>query len=89
MKTFLKVVLLVIAALIAVKFLPHLFALGWLLAAAIVGLLAIGASVAAAMFGAMIALVVLLAPIWVPVLALVGLIALIKRSTRNSRVIAA
>ena len=89
MKTFLKVVLLVIAAVIAVKFLPHLFALGWLLAVAIVGLLAIGVSVAAAMVGTIVALTVLLAPIWVPVLALIGLIMLIQRSTRNSRVVAA
>ena len=89
MKTFLKVLLLVVAALIAVKFLPHLFVFGWILGAAIVGLLALGVSVAAAMVGAMIALLVLLAPIWIPVLALVGLIMLIKRSTHNSRVIAA
>jgi hypothetical protein len=89
MKAFLKVLLLVMAALIAVKFLPQLFALGWIIGVAIAGLLAIGVSVAAAMFGAMIALVVLLAPIWIPVLVLVGLITLIKRSTRNSGVVAA
>jgi hypothetical protein len=88
MKTFLKIVLLVILAVVAVKFLPLLFGLGCVLAAAVVGLLAVGASAVAALFGTMFALAVLLSPIWVPVLALVGLIALIKRSTRNSRVIA-
>ncbi len=89
MNTFLKVVLLVIAALIALKLLPLIFGLGCFLAAAIVALLAFGASAIATMFGAMIGLAVLLAPIWVPVLAVIGLITLIKRGTRNSRVAAA
>ena len=88
MKTFLKVVLLVIVALVALKLLPMIFAFGCLLAAAIVAVLALGGSAIATLFGAMIALAVVLAPIWVPVLALVGLIALIKRGTRNSRVAA-
>jgi len=89
MKTFLKIVLLVIVAVVAVKLLPLTFALGCLLAAAIVGLLAIGVSAIATLFGAMIGLAVLLAPIWVPVLALVGLITLIRGGTRSSRVAAA
>ena len=88
MKTFLKVVLLLIVALIALKLLPMIFAFGCLLAAAIVAVLAFGGSAIATLFGAMIALAVVLAPIWVPVLGLVGLIALIKRGTRNSRVAA-
>ena len=88
MKTFLKIALLVIAALVAVKFLPLIFGLGCLLAAAIVALLAIGASAIATLFGAMIALAVVLSPIWVPLLALIGVIMLIKNGTRNSRVVA-
>ena len=88
MKTFLKVVLLLIVAVIAVKLLPLMFAFGWMLAAALVGLLAVGGSAVVALLGAVLALVVILAPIWIAVLALIGLITLIKGGTRSSRVAA-
>jgi hypothetical protein len=84
MKTFLKGVLLVIVALLAVKFLPLIFALGCLLAAAVIGLLAIGASAIAALLGSAIVLAAVLSPVWVPVLAIIGIIALVKRSSRRS-----
>ena len=86
MKTFLKVVLLVIAALVAIKMLPLIFGIGLVLGAAIVAVFAVGASAVATLLGAMLALAVILAPIWVPVLAVIGLVALFKNGTRSSRV---
>lgn len=79
MNTFLKVVLLVLAAVIAVKLLPFVFGLGCLLAGLLLGGLAFGISAVAAFLACMIAIVAVLAPIWLPILALVGLIVLIKR----------
>ena len=84
MKTFLKIALLVIVALVTVKLLPAIFGLGCALAAAVLALVAIGASAVAALIGGVIALAAVLSPIWVPALAIVGLIALIKRDSRRS-----
>ena len=89
MKTFLKVVLLLIVALIALKLLPLTFALGCLLAAGLLGLIALGVSTIAAVLGAGIVLAAVLAPIWVPVLLIVGIIALIKRSNGRPPTISA
>jgi hypothetical protein len=80
-KTFLKVVLLVVLALIAVKLLPFTFALGCVLAAAMVALLVLGASMLGVVFGATLLLAAALSPVWLPVLVLIGLIALLKRTT--------
>ena len=79
MKTFLKVVLLVIAAVIALKLLPLTFALGCLLALSLVGLAVLGVSVIALLLGLTVVLAAVLSPIWVPVLVVIGLIALLKR----------
>ena len=84
MKTFLKVVLLVIAAVIAVKLLPLTLGLGILLGVSIVGLAAVGVSALALILGLGLVLAAVLSPIWIPVLAIVGLVALIKRSSRPS-----
>jgi hypothetical protein len=78
-KAFLKVVLLVLVALLALKLLPLAFGLGCILAAALLGLLALGASVIAALFAGVVMVAAVLAPIWVPVLIVVGLVALLKR----------
>ena len=83
-KGVLKVVLLVIAAIVAVKFLPLIFAAGCALAAALVACIALGASAMVALFGTVIVLTAVLSPIWIPVLALIGLITLVKRSNRKS-----
>lgn len=80
MKGFLKVVLLVLLAVIAVKLLPLTFALGCVLALAVLALTAVGVSFIAALVGGVIALVVALSPILIPVLAIVGLVALLKKS---------
>jgi hypothetical protein len=83
MKGFVKVLLLVIAAIIALKFLPLIFALGLTLAGALLGLIAAAASAVIALVGGVLLLALLLSPIWIPILALVGVILLIKRSNRN------
>jgi hypothetical protein len=84
MKGFLKIVLLVVVALMAVKLLPLTFAVGCLLAAAVLGLVAFGVSVVAVLFGAFVVVAAALAPIWIPVLAVVGLISLMKRPSGSS-----
>jgi hypothetical protein len=95
MKTFLIVLLALVGAVVAVKLLPLalvpvILVLGLLLL--IGGLLVGGAAAAVAAVLALLvgllagglALVVVLAPIWIPVLAVVGLIALIKRVNAKS-----
>ncbi len=84
MKTFLKVLLLVIVALIAIKLLPLTIGLGFVLGLLLVGLAAVGVSLVAGVSVVALALAAVLAPIWVPILLLVGLIALIRRATRRS-----
>ncbi len=79
MKTFLKVVLLVVAAVVAVKLLPLTLAFGFVLGLLLVGLLVLGLSLVAVVLIAAVALAAVLAPIWIPVLAIVGLITLIKK----------
>jgi hypothetical protein len=93
MKTFLKVALIVLLALVALKLLPILMVpvvltgvlLLGLLGLALGGLTAaagVGVAVVVALAIAAVAIVAALSPIWLPVLAIVGLIALIKRSSR-------
>ena len=95
MKTFLIILLALVGAVVVVKLLPLalapvIFVLGLLLL--IAGLLVggVAATVAAvlavlvALLAGGLALVVVLAPIWIPVLAIVGLIALIKRLSAKS-----
>ena len=84
MKNFLKIVLLVILAIVAVKFLPLIFAFGWLLGGALVGLIALAASAIAALVGSVFVLAAVLSPIWIPLLALIGIILLVKRSNRKT-----
>ena len=84
MKNFLKIVLLMLAAIVAVKFLPAIFAFGWLLAGAVVGMMALAGTAIAALIGSVFVLTAVLSPIWSPLLALIGIIALVKRSNRKS-----
>jgi hydrogenase/urease accessory protein HupE len=83
MKPFLKVLLLVVAALIAIKLLPLTVAVGCLVALLLAGLAFVGVSVLALVVGLGIVIAAVLAPIWVPVLAVVGIIALIKRTSHR------
>jgi hypothetical protein len=84
MNSFIKIVLLLIVAVIAVKLLPLMFGLGWLLAGALLGLLALGASAFAVMMAGGLLLAALLSPLWIPVLVIIGVIALVKRGARRS-----
>jgi hypothetical protein len=86
-KTFLKVVLLLIVAVIAVKLLPLTIGLGFVLGLAFVVLAAVGVSVVALIFGLALVLTAVLSPVWIPLLALIGLIALIRRAGRRRQVV--
>ena len=82
MKTFLRVLLCVVVTVVAFKLLPVLMVpvvLGGLAAAAGVGLILLLVLLAVAL-----AVVAVLAPIWIPVLAIVGLVALIRRANRKT-----
>jgi hypothetical protein len=76
---YLKIFLLVVAALVAIKLLPLTLAFGFVLGLLLVGLLLLGLSIVAVVLIAAVALAAVLAPIWIPVLVIVGLIALIKK----------
>jgi hypothetical protein len=82
MNTFLKIVLLVIAVIVAIKLLPITIGLGGLFIGLLVGLAAMGVSALLALLGLGLALAALTSPIWIPVLLIVGLVALIKRTSR-------
>lgn len=84
MKTFLKVVLLVIVALVAIKLLPLTIGLGFVVGFVLVGLIAAGLSLIAGLSVVVLALAAVLAPVWIPALLLVGLIALLRKSSRKN-----
>lgn len=70
-KTFLKIFLLVLLALVALKLLPLTLALGCIMAIVLAGLVMLGLGVA-----------VVLSPLWVPALVIAGLVSLIVRTGR-------
>lgn len=83
MKTFLKITLIVVLALLALKFLP-VFLVGGiagLLIAAVLGV--VGASLLVALLAVLLAvalgLAFALSPIWIPVLVVMGAISLFKK----------
>jgi len=79
MKTFLKILLVAVLLIVAIKLSPVVFvaALIGLLVAAVLG--AIGLSLVAGLLAVVIALTAALAPIWIPVLAIMGAISLFKK----------
>lgn len=84
MKTFLKVILLVVVALVAIKLLPLTLGLGFATGLVLVGLIAMGFSLLAGLAALALVLGAVLSPLWVPMLLIVGLIALIRKATRSS-----
>jgi hypothetical protein len=72
MKTFLKIFLLVLLALVALKLLPLTLALGCVMAIVLAGLVMLGLGAA-----------VVLSPIWVPALVITGIVSLILRTGRR------
>lgn len=94
MKTFLKVLLFVLLAVLAIKLLPFFLVpvlfvgAGLLLIAGLAfgGLAAVagvGIAFLVALLAVVVVLVAVLAPIWIPVLAVIGLIALVRRSNQS------
>lgn len=79
MKTFLKILLIIVLALLALKFLPVILvgAFVGLLLAALLG--AFGLTLVALLLAVGIALALALSPIWIPVLIVMGLISLFKK----------
>lgn len=95
MKTFFQILLCVLLVVVAIKLLPFiLFPLviggGALLLIALLALggvvtvAGLGVAAAATLLAVAIALIAALSPIWIPVLAVVGIIALIRRSKRTA-----
>jgi hypothetical protein len=89
MKTFLKVLLVIAVAVLAVKLLPLTLALGFALGLTLLIVGVLGVSALAVLLCVAIGLVALLSPLWIPVLALVGVLALIKKLGRNGASVAA
>jgi hypothetical protein len=84
MKPFLKFALVLVLAVVAVKFLPAL-ALAGVIAGLTLGALVLGGiSLAAILVMVAVVVGVLLTPLWLPVLALVGVVALVRWVTRSS-----
>ena len=79
MNTFLKILLIVVLSLLALKFLPVILigAFVGLVLAAILG--AFGLTLVALLLAVGIALAMALSPIWIPVLIVMGLISLFKK----------
>jgi len=79
MKTFLKIFLILVLALLAVKLLPAMAvcAFAGLMVAAILG--ALGVTLVAILLMVGIALAMALSPIWIPVLLVMGIFSLIRK----------
>lgn len=84
MKTFLKVMLVIVLLFVAIKLSPIVFvaALIGLLAAALLG--AVGLSLLAGLVAVVVALTAALSPIWIPVLLVMGAISLFKKHNDRS-----
>jgi hypothetical protein len=82
MKTFLKVLLMAVLLIVAIKFSPFIFigALVGLVVAAVLG--ALGLSLLAALLAIMVAVVLALSPIWLPILVVMGMVSLFRRESR-------
>jgi len=85
MNTVVKILLVVLVLLVAIKLSPIIFMLTLvgLLAATFLG--AIGLSMLAVFAAVVLTLAVALSPIWIPVLLIVGLVSLFKKANRPSQ----
>ena len=81
MKTFLKVLLVAILLILALKFSPVIFLGGLvgLVVAAVLG--AVGLSLLAVLLAIVVAFTLALSPIWLPVLVIIGLVKLFRSET--------
>ena len=89
MKTFLKVLLLAVLLIVAIKLSPVIFFLAFVGLIAAFGLGVLGLSLLAVLVAVALALTVALSPIWIPVLIVLGLISLFKKSGKPSAPITA
>ena len=79
MNIFLKILLLIVVAAVAIKLLPFTLALVCLLAATWVVAGFFGLTFLAVLGCAALAVIAVLSPIWIPVLAIAGVVALCRR----------
>jgi hypothetical protein len=79
MKTFLKIFLIVVLSIVALKFIPLFFlaALVGLAVAAVLG--GIGLALVLGLLGVAVALTLALSPLWIPGLIVLGAISLYKK----------
>jgi hypothetical protein len=77
--TFLKVLLLLVAVLVAIRLLPLTLLAGFGLIGAAFGVLAAGLSVVAALVCTALLVAAVLSPLWIPILAVIGIVALCRR----------
>lgn len=89
MKTFLKVMLLAVLLIVAIKLSPVIFlaSILGLIAAAVLG--AVGLSALAILAAVTLALVAALSPIWIPVLIVLGFVSLFRKSGTSATSVAA
>lgn len=82
MNTVVKILLVVVVLLVAIKLSPIIFmlTLAGLFAATFLGV--IGLSVLTVFAAVVLTLAVALSPIWIPVLVIVGLVSLFKKANR-------
>ncbi len=84
MKTFLKVLLLVAAAIVAVKLLPAMLGFGCALALGLLIAATVGVSLLAAGLCLGLLVLALLSPIWLPVLVVLGIVLMVRKLTRST-----
>lgn len=89
MNTFLKIFLVAVILIVALKFSPLIFlgVLVGMIMAVVLG--AVGLSLVAALLGVAIAIAVALSPLWIPVLVVMGLVSLFRGDQRTLPPIAA
>ena len=81
MKTLLKILLVVLAVIVAVKLLPVAMVVGCVLAGLAAVVTAVGVSLVGGVLALGLFLALVLSPIWLPVMALIGIIALFKKAS--------
>lgn len=88
MKTFLKILLLAVLLVVAIKLSPVIFlgAFAGLIVAAVLG--AVGVSLVVALAAVGLALAIALSPVWIPVLVVMGLVSLFRKNERTPPVTA-
>lgn len=84
MKTFLKIILIAVLLIVAIKLSPMIFlgALLGLIAAAALG--TVGITLVAVLLVVLVALMVALSPIWLPMVVIIGFVSLFKKTGQQA-----